>query len=225
MKPGEALAWLREGPGDPMSAREILLSDAGDAAEGERSALVAALELATELHSGQVRADGTPYIVHPIRVALLARSIAAGVAAPTPVTVGALLHDTLEDTRATKADLTREFGREIADLVECLTAAPENGEGLGQRRDRKLAKWERVSRASLSTRLVHCSDVVDNLCALRFLDTNAEGGRKVPRWMMQAERFQRPIASSVSAVLEDAIDEEIALLRSRGFEPGSWEGD
>jgi GTP diphosphokinase / guanosine-3',5'-bis(diphosphate) 3'-diphosphatase len=68
-------------------------------------------------HEGQKRESGAPFISHPVAVAtklislkLDAQSIAA-----------ALLHDVLEDTAHTKSDLVREFGKEIASLVDGLT--------------------------------------------------------------------------------------------------------
>src|SRR5262245_32420371 len=66
---------------------------------------------------GQQRASGEPYLSHPVEVARLLAGFKMDV---TTVTAG-LLHDVLEDTAATKGDLEREFGREIADLVDGVT--------------------------------------------------------------------------------------------------------
>ena len=68
-------------------------------------------------HQGQQRASGEPYLSHPLEVAGLLVNFKMDV---TTVTAG-LLHDVLEDTRATKDDLTREFGADIADLVDGVT--------------------------------------------------------------------------------------------------------
>jgi len=68
-------------------------------------------------HKGQQRASGEPYLSHPLEVASLLVNFKMDV---TTVTAG-LLHDVLEDTGATKADLEREFGKEIADLVDGVT--------------------------------------------------------------------------------------------------------
>jgi (p)ppGpp synthase/HD superfamily hydrolase len=57
-------------------------------------------------HQGQQRASGEPYLSHPLEVANLLVDFKMDV---TTVTAG-LLHDVLEDTTATKADLEREFG-------------------------------------------------------------------------------------------------------------------
>ena len=68
-------------------------------------------------HHGQQRASGEPYLSHPLEVAGLLVNFKMDV---TTVTAG-LLHDVLEDTSVTKSDLEREFGREIAELVDGVT--------------------------------------------------------------------------------------------------------
>jgi len=65
-------------------------------------------------HQGQQRASGEPYLSHPLAVAHLLVDFKMDV---TTVTAG-LLHDVLEDTGATKDELEREFGQEIANLVD-----------------------------------------------------------------------------------------------------------
>ena len=69
------------------------------------------------IHEGQVRLSGEPYLSHPLEVAGLLTELQLG-----PVSVAAgLLHDTLEDTRATMADLTRLFGEPVGHTVEGVT--------------------------------------------------------------------------------------------------------
>ena len=79
--------------------------------------LARAYKFSAASHLGQQRASGEPYLSHPLEVANLLVDFKMDV---TTVTAG-LLHDVLEDTAATKADLEREFGREIADLVDGVT--------------------------------------------------------------------------------------------------------
>jgi GTP pyrophosphokinase len=72
-----------------------------------------AYDYAKKMHEGQTRASGEPYYTHPIEVA----SILAGMKMDTGTIVTAILHDTLEDTKATYDDLKGKFGKEVADLV------------------------------------------------------------------------------------------------------------
>ena len=76
-----------------------------------------AYELAKAAHEGQRRHTGEPYITHPLAVA----KILAEMRMDTPTIVAAILHDVIEDTYIEKTDLTNQFGKEIADLVDGVT--------------------------------------------------------------------------------------------------------
>ncbi len=79
--------------------------------------LAAAFDFAFQLHEGQFRASGEPYIVHPIAVADLLREIGAS---PSVIAAG-FLHDVVEDTDATPEQLEEYFGSEVRALVEGVT--------------------------------------------------------------------------------------------------------
>jgi GTP pyrophosphokinase/guanosine-3',5'-bis(diphosphate) 3'-pyrophosphohydrolase len=72
---------------------------------------------AMRMHGSQMRASGDPYFAHPIEVA----GILTDYKLDTAAIVTALLHDVIEDTAATKADIAERFGDEVADLVEGVT--------------------------------------------------------------------------------------------------------
>lgn len=75
--------------------------------------LLRACEYAKEMHGDQKRASGEPYYTHPLEVACVLAEMHLDLA----TIVTAVLHDTLEDTKATFGDLEREFSKEIATLV------------------------------------------------------------------------------------------------------------
>jgi (p)ppGpp synthase/HD superfamily hydrolase len=78
-----------------------------------------AYEVAQNAHSGQTRDEGTPYIVHPVRVAVsLVDEL--GLYSPTLI-CSALLHDVIEDSDVTREDVERMFDEEIAEVVWLLT--------------------------------------------------------------------------------------------------------
>ena len=79
--------------------------------------IMKAYNYAVEHHGNQKRRSGEPYIIHPINVAY----ILAGVGLDEATICAALLHDVVEDTDATDADLRRDFGDEIADMVAGVT--------------------------------------------------------------------------------------------------------
>ncbi|MCM1289284.1 MAG: bifunctional (p)ppGpp synthetase/guanosine-3',5'-bis(diphosphate) 3'-pyrophosphohydrolase [Corallococcus sp.] len=76
-----------------------------------------AFTVAQKAHEGQFRASGRPYITHPTIVA----DILVDMGFDVPTVCAALLHDTVEDTYITDADLRKKFGNEIADLVAGVT--------------------------------------------------------------------------------------------------------
>jgi GTP diphosphokinase / guanosine-3',5'-bis(diphosphate) 3'-diphosphatase len=76
-----------------------------------------AYKVSDAAHLGQIRATGEPYISHPLEVA----SIVAGWKLDGQAIQAALLHDVLEDTGVTRAQLVKTFGGKVADLVDGLS--------------------------------------------------------------------------------------------------------
>ena len=77
----------------------------------------AAFELADRAHAGQKRKAGTPYVTHCIEAA----RICVEMGLDEDSVVAALLHDVIEDTALTHDDIAKEFGAEVADIVEGVT--------------------------------------------------------------------------------------------------------
>jgi GTP diphosphokinase / guanosine-3',5'-bis(diphosphate) 3'-diphosphatase len=85
---------------------------------GDKILLRTAFEMAADAHKTMRRKSGEPYILHPLAVAMICiEEIGLGVRS----TICALLHDTVEDTDITLQDVQREFGAEIAKIVDGLT--------------------------------------------------------------------------------------------------------
>ena len=126
--------------------------------EKELALLFRALAFAAHKHRDQRRkdAEASPYINHPIALAeVLARE---GGVADVAVLAAALLHDTIEDTATTGAELRKAFGERIAAMVEEVTD------------DQKLAKAERkrlqiehAAGLSGGAKLVKLADKICNL--------------------------------------------------------------
>ncbi|MFT4094017.1 MAG: RelA/SpoT family protein [Niabella sp.] len=85
---------------------------------GDKDLIRRAFEMAAEAHRSMRRKSGEPYILHPIAVAAICvEEIGLGVRS----TICALLHDTVEDTDITLQDIEKDFGPEIARIVDGLT--------------------------------------------------------------------------------------------------------
>ncbi|MCM5529651.1 bifunctional (p)ppGpp synthetase/guanosine-3',5'-bis(diphosphate) 3'-pyrophosphohydrolase [Parasegetibacter sp. NRK P23] len=86
--------------------------------KGDKELIRTAFEMAVEAHKSMRRKSGEPYILHPIAVShICVEEIGLGVRS----SICALLHDTVEDTDITLEDIEREFGPEIARIVDGLT--------------------------------------------------------------------------------------------------------
>jgi GTP diphosphokinase / guanosine-3',5'-bis(diphosphate) 3'-diphosphatase len=70
-----------------------------------------------QMHDGQMRQSGEPYFTHPVAVA----AILTEQRLDDATIVTALLHDTIEDTKSTYAEVSRQFGEEVAELVDGVT--------------------------------------------------------------------------------------------------------
>jgi GTP diphosphokinase / guanosine-3',5'-bis(diphosphate) 3'-diphosphatase len=85
---------------------------------GDKDLIRTAFEIAAEAHKTMRRKSGVPYIMHPLAVAkICVEEIGLGVRS----TICALLHDTVEDTDVILEDIEKEFGNEIARIVDGLT--------------------------------------------------------------------------------------------------------
>jgi GTP pyrophosphokinase len=115
-------------------------------------------------HQGQQRASGEPYLSHPLEVANLLVDFKMDV---TTVTAG-LLHDVLEDTTATKADLEREFGGEIAELVDGVTKIGKLA--FSSREERQAENFRKMLVAMARDLRVLMIKLADRLHNMRTLD-------------------------------------------------------
>ena len=151
-------------------------------------------------HQGQHRASGEPYLSHPVEVANLLVDFKMDV---TTVTAG-LLHDVLEDTHATKEELEREFGKEIAELVDGVTKIGKLA--FSSREERQAENFRKMLVAmarDLRVIMIKLPDRLHNMRTLRFLPP--EKGRKIAQETLDiyAPLAHRLGMANVKAELED----------------------
>jgi guanosine-3',5'-bis(diphosphate) 3'-pyrophosphohydrolase len=134
-----------------------------------------AVAFAARKHAGQFRKDGqTPYVSHPMRVAIVVRHI-FDIADETAL-IAALLHDTIEDTTTDHDELTHYFGPAVADVVAAVSK-----DGRLPHDEREAAYDRQISAASWQARLVKLADVYDNFCDSRSEAERAKGADKARR--------------------------------------------
>lgn len=118
----------------------------------------AAASFAARAHAGQYRKDGrTPYVAHPVRVALTVRNVFG--CEDVTAQVIALLHDTIEDTTTDYDDIHDQFGPAVAEGVACLTKDKRLPDDT-----REAAFYDQIARGSWQARLVKLADAYDNIC-------------------------------------------------------------
>jgi (p)ppGpp synthase/HD superfamily hydrolase len=116
-----------------------------------------ALLFATKAHAGQTRKyTSEAYIVHPIAVAEIVRTVAHDEA----MIAAALLHDVVEDCGVLLVDIEREFGGEVADLVGWLTDVSRPSDG--NRKARKAIDREHIAAAPARAQTIKVADLIDN---------------------------------------------------------------
>jgi len=99
---------------------------------------------------------GEPYDIHLLRVA----ELVAGVQADDLTIAAAWLHDVVEDTEATFADIEKKFGKDICRLVRDLTDVSRPSDG--NRAARKSMDRHHLARASTRAKTVKLADLIDN---------------------------------------------------------------
>jgi len=112
------LVWLgSRGHTNPPAVEPLLRAVRANHPKADTQLLLRAYGVAERAHQGQLRKSGDPYITHPVAVA----TILAELGMTPPTLAAALLHDTVEDTDYPLSELRREFGDEIALLVDGVT--------------------------------------------------------------------------------------------------------
>jgi GTP pyrophosphokinase len=130
-----------------------------------------AYEFAVKAHKGQTRKSGDPYFIHPAHVA----GIIADLKLDTASVCAGLLHDCVEDTLATIDDLEREFGEEVAFLVDGVTKLSQIN--FTSREDRQAENFRKMVVAmarDIRVLLVKLCDRLDNMRTLQFMKPEAQ---------------------------------------------------
>ena len=134
---------------------------------GNKNGIKRAYHFAEEKHAGVNRGSGEPYINHVLRAA---RSVAEW-GAESDVIMAALLHDVVEDCDVTLADIEKQFGSNVADIVDAVTALSDkdfdsNNGTLTKAQMDLLSDAKLQSKMNSKALLVKIADRIDNLNTL-----------------------------------------------------------
>ncbi len=136
-----------------------------------------ALEFSLISHEGQFRASGEPYFSHPFQTAMILADFKMDL---TSVVVG-LLHDTVEDGGVSLLEIEKEFGKEVADLVDGVTRV-SNVKLRGSSEERFVENLRKIILAmsrDLRVIMVKLCDRLHNMMTLQYL--SEERQRKIAK--------------------------------------------
>ena len=167
--------------------------------------LAQAADFAARRHVAQRRKgeNAEPYINHLTEVAALLTEATGG--SDPVLAMGGLLHDTVEDTDATPADLARLFGQEVADLVAEVT----DDKSLPQK-ERKRLQVEHAPHLSPRGKLLKMADKTSNLRGIVQSpprDWSAERLREYVVWADEVVRSCRGINAALEAQFDAAYED------------------
>lgn len=127
---------------------------------------------AENLHQGQFRQSGEPYISHPLNVAY----ILADMHADKDTICAGLLHDTLEDTNTTKEDIASEFTKDIANLVDGVTKISKLN--FSTKQDQNMANTRKIIISLTEDVRIIIIKLADRLHNMRTLEFKSEFKQK-----------------------------------------------
>src|SRR6202522_3360339 len=123
-----------------------------------------AWEFCVQHHSGQLRASGEPYVLHPLEVA----QVLAEMKLDSTAIAAGLLHDAVEDTPVTTEDITEQFGEQVAHIVEGVTKIDKIQ--FANREDRQAENVRKMLLAMVSDVRVVLIKLADRLHNMRTLE-------------------------------------------------------
>ena len=134
--------------------------------EANTEILKKAFEFAEKAHRGQMRSSGDPYIIHPTEVA----QILADMRMDLPSICAAFLHDTVEDTSVKIEDVEKEFGKDVATLVEGVTKLSKMTFRTSEEKQAENFRKMIIAMAKdIRVIIVKLSDRLSNMRSLEFL--------------------------------------------------------
>jgi len=168
-----------------------------------------AYNFALNAHKDQKRVSGDPYIVHPVAVA----EILTDLKLDSATIITGLLHDTIEDTHATYDTVVKEFGKEVADLVDGVTklSALED-KAVQNSRAENFRKLILATSKDIRVLLVKLADRLHNMRTIGAIES-IEKRKRIAKETME---IYAPLAErmGMNAIRDELEDLSFSILNS-----------
>jgi GTP pyrophosphokinase len=170
-----------------------------------------AYDYSYRMHAGQTRKSGDPYFVHPASVA----GIITELKLDTASVCAGLLHDVVEDTLASTKDIEKQFGGEIASLVDGVTKLSKiNFTSKEDRQAENFRKMVVAMARDIRVLLVKLCDRVDNMRTLEYMSKEAQ--ERIARETLE---IYAPLANRLGM---QSFKSELEDLSFKYLEPDSF---
>ena len=172
--------------------------------------LTKAYNFALDAHKNQKRISGDPYVIHPVAVA----NILTELRLDSATIVTGLLHDTIEDTKTTYESVLKEFGKEVADLVDGVTKISALEEkAMENSKAENFRKLILATSKDIRVLLVKLADRLHNMRTLKAFNSN----EKKERIAKETMEIYAPLADrmGMNAIRDELEDLSFSFLNHK----------
>ena len=183
--------------------------------EYDREQIEAAYRLAEEKHREQKRSSGEPYIIHPLSVA----AILVGLGMDSQSVMAGLLHDVVEDTDCTLEDIQKQFGKEVALLIDGVTKLGKIPYSSREEQQAENLRKMLVAMAEdIRVIIIKFADRMHNLSTLEYMSPQKQRDKAVECLEVYAPIAHRLGIRTVKEYMEDVSLKYLDPLAYREIE-------
>ena len=182
--------------------------------EYDREQIEAAYRLAEEKHREQKRSSGEPYIIHPLSVA----AILVGLGMDSQSVMAGLLHDVVEDTDCTLEDIQKQFGKEVALLIDGVTKLGKIPYSSREEQQAENLRKMLMAMAEDIRVIIKFADRMHNLSTLEYMSPQKQRDKAVECLEVYAPIAHRLGIRTVKEYMEDVSLKYLDPLAYREIE-------
>jgi len=158
----------------------------------------------------------TLYVVHLLRICIILYKYHK--IADLDMLQAALLHDVVEDTKFTQADIERKFNNRVASLVKTMTRIKPKNETPLQKFKNKQVKLKNTLQGEKELRILKAVDITDNMNDWIAIPKQNPLSKKIPRWLAEFESSYLPLAQTLGSEYVIPMEYIYKYLLKQGYQ-------